>query len=123
MKKDLLIEKNTINLYLKKLYPICRSITGDGFRQSLKILGNKIDLKIFKFKSGSRVFDWKIPKEWNIKDGYILDPSNKKIANFKKHSLHIVNYSVPVNKSVVFSELKKKLFFFKNLPTAIPYVT
>ena len=123
MKKDLLIEKNTINLYLKKLYPICRSITGDGFRQSLKILGNKIDLKIFKFKSGSRVFDWKIPKEWNIKDGYILDPSNKKIANFKKHSLHIVNYSVPVNKSVVLSELKKKLFFFKNLPTAIPYVT
>ncbi len=123
MKKDLLIKQNTINLYLKKLYPICRSITGDGFRKSLKILGDKIDLKIFKFKSGSRILDWKIPKEWNIKDGYILNPSNKKIANFKKHSLHIVNYSIPVNKSISLSELKKRLFFLKEFPTAIPYVT
>ena len=78
MKKEKLIDRSTVKLYLEKLYPICRSITGNGFRKSLKILGNKIDLKIFKFKSGSRVLDWKIPKEWNIEDGYILSPSKKK---------------------------------------------
>ena len=123
MKKEKLIDRNTVKLYLEKLYPICRSITGDGFRKSLKILGNKIDLKIFKFKSGSRVLDWKIPKEWNIEDGYILNPSKKKIANFKKHTLHIVNYSEPVNKKIEFEVLKKRLFFLKEFPNAIPYVT
>ena len=86
------INKNIIKLYLKKLYPICRSITGEGFRESLNILGSVIDLKIFKFKSGSRVLDWQIPKEWNIKDAYIITPSGKKIANFKENNLHVVNY-------------------------------
>ena len=122
MKKKLLINQNIINLYLKKLYPICRSITGNGFRKSLKILGHKIDLKIFKFKSGSRVLDWIIPKEWNIDDGYIITPSGKKIANFKKHSLHVVNYSEPVSKKIKFNDLKKRLFFLKELPSAIPYI-
>ena len=79
MIKKLLINQNDIKFYLKKLYPICRSITGNGFRKSLKILGDKIDLKIFKFKSGSRVLDWIIPKEWNISDGYIITPTGKKI--------------------------------------------
>ena len=88
MKKKKLLDQNLVKTYLEKLYPICRSITGDGFRESLKILGQKIDLTIFKFKSGTRVLDWKIPKEWNIQDGYIIGPSGKKIADFKKHSLH-----------------------------------
>jgi aminopeptidase-like protein len=123
MKKEKLIDQNTIKLYLKKLYPICRSITGNGFRRSLKILSEKIDIRIFKFKTGSRVLDWKIPKEWNIKDGYILDPSGKKIVNFKKHTLHVVNYSEPVNKKIDLNDLKKRLFFLKEIPNAIPYVT
>ncbi len=123
MKKNKLIDRNTIKLYLEKLYPICRSITGQGFNRSLKILGDIIDLKIFKFKSGSRVLDWVIPKEWNIEDGYILSPLGKKIANFKKHTLHVVNYSEPVNKKIQFNELKKRLFFLKKIPKAIPYVT
>jgi aminopeptidase-like protein len=123
MNKNQLINKNIIKSYVKILYPICRSITGDGFRKSLKILGNKIDLKIFKFKSGSRVLDWVIPREWNVEDGYIITPSGKKVASFKKHSLHVVNYSEPVNKKISFIDLKKRLFFLKNLPTAIPYVT
>ncbi len=123
MRKKILIKKNITKLYLEKLYPICRSITGNGFRSSLKILGHKIDLKIFRFKSGSRVLDWIIPKEWNINDGYIITPSGKKIANFKKHTLHVVNYSEPVNKILDLSALKKRLFFSRELPNAIPYVT
>lgn len=123
MIKKLLINQNNIKFYLKKLYPICRSITGNGFRKSLKILGDKIDLKIFKFKSGSRVLDWIIPKEWNISDAYIITPAGKKIANFKKHSLHVVNYSEPVSKKIKFNDLKKRLFFLKELPNAIPYIT
>ena len=123
MIKKLLINQNDIKFYLKKLYPICRSITGNGFRKSLKILGDKIDLKIFKFKSGSRVLDWIIPKEWNISDGYIITPTGKKIANFKKHSLHVVNYSEPVSKKINFNNLKKRLFCLKDLPNAIPYIT
>ena len=106
MNKNQLINKNIVKSYVKILYPICRSITGDGFRKSLKILGNKIDLKIFKFKSGSRVLDWVIPREWNIEDGYIITPSGKKVANFKKHSLHVVNYSEPVNKKISFISKK-----------------
>ena len=104
MIKKLLINQNNIKFYLKKLYPICRSIIGNGFRKSLKILGDKIDLKIFKFKSGSRVLDWIIPKEWNISDAYIITPAGKKIANFKKHSLHVVNYSEPVSKKIKFND-------------------
>jgi aminopeptidase-like protein len=123
MKKKKLLDQNLIKTYLKKLYPICRSITGDGFRESLKILGQKIDLTIFKFKSGTRVLDWKIPKEWNIQDGYIIGPSGKKIADFKKHSLHVVNYSEPIKKKIKLIDLKKRLFFLKELPNAIPYVT
>ena len=123
MKKTKLIDQKIIKLYLRKLYPICRSITGDGFRKSLQILGNKIDLKIFKFKTGSKVLDWIIPKEWNIVDGYILNTSGKKIADFKKHSLHIVNYSEPVDKIINLNDLKKRLFYLRDLPNAIPYVT
>ena len=122
MRKKTLINQSTVKLYLEKLYPICRSITGNGFRTSLKILGNKIDLRIFKFKSGTRVLDWIVPKEWNIDDGYIITPSGKKIADFKKHSLHVVNYSEPINKKIKFIDLKKRLFFLKELPNAIPYV-
>ena len=106
-----------LNFYSKlfdKLLPFPRSITGDGFRESLKILGQKIDLTIFKFKSGTRVLDWKIPKEWNIQDGYIIGPSGKKIADFKKHSLHVVNYSEPIKKKIKLIDLKKRLFFSKD---------
>ncbi len=123
MKKHKLIDRRIVKFYLKRLYPICRSITGDGFRMSLKILGNIIDLKIIKFKTGTKVFDWVIPKEWNIKDGYIITPSGKKIADFKKHSLHIVNYSEPINKKINLNDLKKRIFFLKKIPNAIPYVT
>ena len=115
--------KNLLKKYFKKLFPICRSIMGEGFRQSLNIIGELVDLKKINVKSGTKVLDWTVPKEWNIDDAYIVTPRGKKIADFKKNNLHIVNYSQPINKIVDFKELKKRLFFIKKMPSAIPYIT
>ncbi len=117
------VNNNELKQLFQKLYPICRSISGRGFDDSLKILGKIVKLKIFKFKTGRKVLDWTIPKVWNIKDAYIITPQNKKIAEFKKHNLHLVNYSEPVFKTLPFSKLKKKIFTIPKLPSAIPYVT
>ena len=81
------------------LFPICRSITGNGYRKSLKILSKFIQFKIEKHRSGKKVFDWNVPDEWNISDAYILK-GEKKIVDFKKNNLHIVNYSTPINKKI-----------------------
>ena len=115
--------KKELQSYFKKLFPICRSITGDGFKESLKIIGEIVDLKIFKFKTGARVLNWIIPNEWNINDAYIITPAGKKIANFKKNNLHILNYSQPINKNISLKNLKEKLHTLPSMPNAIPYVT
>ena len=112
------------SLAKKKLFPICRSITGDGIRSSLKIIKKKFpDLKITEKKSNTRVFDWKIPPEWNIKDAYVKDKYNKKIINFKKNNLHIVSYSIAVDKFISKKELLKRIHTIPKYPNAIPYVT
>tara|TARA_Y100000591_G_C21824741_1_gene695938 strand:- start:17 stop:1351 length:1335 start_codon:yes stop_codon:yes gene_type:complete len=126
MKKIILknfVTEKLLQNYFNKLYKICRSILGDGFRESLNILGELVDLNIKKVKSGTNVLDWTIPDEWNIKDAYIIGPDGKKFAEFKKHNLHIVGYSIPVNKTISLKELKKHLHTLKNQPEAIPYVT
>jgi len=108
----------------KKLFPINRSISGKGVRKTLKILKKKIpNLKIKNFKSNTKVFDWRIPLEWKINDAFILAPSGKKICEFKKNNLHVVGYSVPINKYLKLNELKNKIYTFPNDKTAIPYVT
>ena len=107
-----------------KLYPICRSLTGNGTRETLKIIKNNFPkLKIFREKSGKRVFDWKIPPEWNIQNAFVLDKSGKKIIDFKKNNLHLVGYSVPINKVIKRDELIKHLHSLPKQPKAIPYVT
>ena len=110
--------------WAKDLFPICRSITGEGTRLTLKYF-EKInpELKRLKFKSGTKVFDWEIPKEWNIKNAYIEHESGKKFANFKENNLHIVGYSKPMNIKISKKELVKKIHSIKNQPDAIPYVT
>ena len=110
--------------WLKDLFPLCRSITGNGTRKTLSYF-EKInsELKRLKFKSGKKVFDWKIPLEWNIKDAYIKHQSGKKFAIFKKNNLHIVGYSIPINKIINKLELKNKIYTDKKRPNAIPYVT
>lgn len=105
------------------LYPICRSITGNGVRKTLGIIKNYIPLEIKEVPTGTEVFDWNIPKEWNIKDAYIKNSKGEKIVDFQKHNLHVVNYSVPVNKVVPLEELKAHLFTLPDYPDRIPYRT
>ena len=101
---------------IKKLFPICRSITGEGFRKSLKILSNELPLlKIKKFPSGSKAFDWEIPQEWIIRDAYVLDPEGKKIIDFKSNNLHLVGYSSKISKKMSLDELKVNLKDKKSL--------
>ena len=125
MKKNLKkhLDKNKLKKYFEKLYPIPRSILGEGFRKSLKVIGELVKLDIKKVNSGTNVLDWTIPPEWNIKDAYIITPSGKKIANFKKNNLSVVNYSTPINKTIKLEDLKKHLHTIPKLPSAIPYVT
>ena len=120
---DEFVKENELKKYFSRLYPICRSILGKGFRRSLDIIGEIVDLNKFEVKSGANILDWTVPDEWNIKDAYIVTPLGKKIAQFKKHTLHVVNYSIPVNKKISFDELKKHLYFLPEKPNAIPYVT
>jgi|SaaInlStandDraft_6_1057023.scaffolds.fasta_scaffold08208_2 aminopeptidase-like protein len=108
---------------MEELFPICRSITGNGVRQTLKILKKHIPLEIHEVPTGTKVFDWTIPKEWNIQDACIIDPNGEKIIDFKKSNLHIVNYSTPVNQKIFLSELKKHIHTIPEKPDLIPYVT
>ena len=108
----------------EELWPLNRSITGAGLRNTLKILKRENnELKILNFKSNSKVFDWKVPLEWVIKDAYILAPDGKKICDFKKNNLHLVQYSHSINKTLTLNELKKNIHYLKKQPKAIPYVT
>ena len=108
----------------KKYYEIHRSITGSGLRKSLKLLQSIIPkLQIKKIKSGTKVFDWKIPPEWNVKDAFIQNEKSQKIIDFKKNNLHLINYSTPINKIVKREDLTKHLHYLKKKPNAIPYIT
>jgi aminopeptidase-like protein len=115
--------KNIYNL-CKRLWPITRSITGDGVRETLGIIQKVIpDLTIHEVPTGTRCFDWEIPREWNIQDAYIVDPNGKKIVDFQDSNLHVVSYSTPVNQIISLSELQQHLYSIPEQPNAIPYVT
>ena len=86
---------------IEVLYPITRSITGEGVRKTLKIFQEHIDLEIHEVKTGIRVFDWVVPEEWNINDAYIMNKNKEKIVDFKKSNIHVLQYSEKVNKKKV----------------------
>ena len=112
------------NIGKKILYPLNRSLTGDGTKKTLKIIKKEFpNLKIKKIKSGTNVFDWKIPYEWNISDAFVLDKKGKKIIDFKNNNLHLVGYSRPISKIIKKAELIKNIYSIKNQPNAIPYIT
>jgi len=108
---------------VSELYPICRSITGNGVRRSLDVLKKYIPLKVHEVPSGTKVFDWTVPKEWNIRDAYVKDSRGNKVIDFRKSNLHILNYSIPVQKKVSLQELKEHLFTIPEHPDWIPYRT
>src|SRR6267154_2050639 len=108
---------------MTELFPICRSITGDGVNQTLNIIKKEIPLSIRKIPTGTKVFDWEVPKEWNIKDAYIMNSRGEKIVDFAKSNLHVLNYSIPVDRSVTLSVLKEHLYTLPEHPDWIPYRT
>jgi aminopeptidase-like protein len=105
------------------LYPFCRSITGDGVRQTLQALQRDIPLTIHEVPTGVRVFDWTVPKEWNIRDAYIKNAKGERIVDFKNSNLHVVSYSTPTKKKVSLEELKEHVFTLPEHPEWIPYRT
>ena len=106
-----------------ELFPICRSITGNGLRKTLKILKNHIQLEIFEVPTKTKAFDWEVPREWNINDAYIKNSKGKKIVDFRKSNLHVLNYSIPINKKISLEELKLHLHSLPERPDVIPYHT
>jgi aminopeptidase-like protein len=108
---------------MQRLYPICRSITGDGVRQTLRIIQEYIPIKISEVSTGTKVFDWTVPREWNIRDAYIKNSRGEKIVDFKESNIHVLNYSIPVNKRMGREELKQHLFSLPEHPEWIPYLT
>ncbi len=116
--------KKVYNFTKKKIFPLNRSLTGEGNRKTLRLIKKLVpDLKIKSIPSGKKVFDWKIPPEWDIKYAHIKDKFDNKIINFKENNLHLVGYSIPVNKILNKSQLLKKLYSLPKQPNAIPYIT
>lgn len=117
------VNKKNIEKYFDRLFPIPRSITGKGYQKSLDIISEIIPLKKVNYKTGEKCFDWDIPSEWNVNEAYVIDPDGKRILDFSKNNLHLVGYSIPINKCLNLNQLKKKLHTIKRIPNAIPYVT
>ena len=114
---------NKIYRLVKKIFPYNRSLTGNGNRKTLNRIKDVINkLKIIEYKSGKKVFDWKVPPEWNVNDAYIKC-DGKKIVDFKKNNLHLLGYSKPINKNLDLKNLKKYLHTDKEHKNAIPYIT
>lgn len=112
-----------LHRFATELYPICRSITGDGIRQTLRMIQQRIPLQLTEVPTGTPVFDWTVPKEWNIRDAYVKDAKGNRVIDFKKSNLHVLNYSAPVRATMPLSELKPHLATLPEHPDWIPYRT
>lgn len=108
---------------MRELYPICRSLTGNGIRRTLEILRREIPLTVHEVPSGTRAFDWTVPKEWNIRDAYIKNSKGEKIVDFNDSNLHVLIYSTPVSKKLTLEELKPHIHTIEEHPDWIPYRT
>jgi aminopeptidase-like protein len=112
-----------LHTFASKLYPICRSITGQGVRKTLELIGRRLPLVIHEVPTGRRVFDWEVPLEWNIEDAWIKDPDGRKVVDFRAHNLHVVSYSEPAHAKVNFTDLLPRLHSLPGRPDWIPYRT
>jgi aminopeptidase-like protein len=112
-----------LHALVERLYPLCRSITGDGVRQTLDIIGEHIALERHEVPTGTAVLDWTIPQEWNIRDAYVASPSGERVIDFQELNLHVVGYSVPVSRRMPLSELREHLHTLPDQPSWVPYRT
>ncbi|MEV0065423.1 MULTISPECIES: DUF4910 domain-containing protein [unclassified Amycolatopsis] len=108
---------------VERLYPLCRSITGDGVRQTLAIVGEHLDLRVHEVPTGTQVLDWTVPQEWNIRDAYVADASGRRVIDFRESNLHVVGYSVPVDETMSLAELRGRLHTLPESPSWVPYRT
>ena len=109
--------------FIGELFPICRSITGPGVRETLRRIGEHIPIKRTEVPTGTKVFDWDIPEEWSIREAHVTGPGGKRVIDFAEHTLHILNYSVPVRATMPLAELRKHLHTLPARPDWIPYRT
>jgi aminopeptidase-like protein len=110
-----------LHALVERLYPICRSITGDGVRKTLSILAEHVPLEVHEVPSGTPVFDWNVPREWNIKDAYVKDSAGRRVVDFQRSNLHVVGYSVPIHATMPLQELRPRLHSLPKQPDLIPY--
>jgi aminopeptidase-like protein len=108
---------------IAELFPICRSITGNGVRETLQIIRNHISIEVHNVPTGTQVFDWTVPREWNIKDAYVRNSRGERVVDFRKSNLHVLNYSVPIKTRMSLAELRPHLFTLPDHPDWIPYRT
>ncbi|WP_435849876.1 DUF4910 domain-containing protein [Streptomyces scabiei] len=108
---------------VERLYPLCRSITGDGVRATLDIVGEYVPLQVHEVPTGTQVLDWTVPQEWNIRDAYIADASGRRVVDFAASSLHVLGYSVPVSATLPLAELREHLYTLPEHPSWVPYRT
>lgn len=115
---------NVMYALAETLFPICRSLTGDGVRKTLRIIKEIVpEINMIEVPTGTQAFDWTVPREWNIKDGYIEDAKGKRILSFHDHNLHVMGYSLPVDRIVSRNELLDMIYTLPDQPDVIPYVT
>ncbi|WP_338682412.1 DUF4910 domain-containing protein [Streptomyces acidiscabies] len=108
---------------VERLYPLCRSITGDGVRATLEIVGEHVPLEVHEVPTGTQVLDWTVPQEWNIRDAYVADATGRRVVDFAASSLHVLGYSVPVARRMPLAELREHLHTLPDHPSWVPYRT
>jgi aminopeptidase-like protein len=112
-----------LHAMVAELYPICRSITGDGVRRSLEVVGRELELEVHEVRTGTRVLDWTVPREWNVRDAWVAGPDGRRVIDFKDHNLHLLGYSVPVRATMPLAELRQHLHTLPEHPDWVPYRT
>lgn len=112
-----------MHAFIERLYPICRSITGDGVRRTLSAISERLPLDVVEVPTGTPAFDWKVPREWNIHDAWIADHTGRRVVDFRQSNLHVVGYSAPVNRKMSLEELRPHLHTLPDRPDVTPFRT